>query len=66
VSARREPPIRLRVEVGSAPSPYLLRTAIERRLAGRPFGVGPEDAVAEAVARAVQPRLEEREERPWR
>jgi hypothetical protein len=66
MSASREPGLRLRVEVGSAPSPHLLRAAIESRLAGRTFGAGPEDAVAEAVAAAVRPRLERRVKQPWR
>lgn len=66
MNGRREPGLRLRVEVGSAPSPHLLRSAIERRLAGRARGGTPEDAVAEAVAHAVRTQLEDREERPWR
>ena len=66
MTPRREPGLRLRVEVTSAPSPSVLRAAIEARLAGRTFGGGPEDAVADAVERAVRPRLEQREERPWR
>jgi hypothetical protein len=66
MTAPREQGLRLRVEVPSAPSPYLLRAAIEARLAGRAFGAGPEDAIADAVAQAVRPKLERREERPWR
>jgi hypothetical protein len=58
--------VRLRVEVPSEPSPYLLRAAIEARLAGRTFVAGPEDAVADAVEQAVRPILERREERTWR
>jgi len=46
---------RLRVHVGAAPLPALLRPAIERRLSGRP-APGPEGAVAEAVAAAVAGR----------
>jgi hypothetical protein len=66
MSRRLEAGLRLRVEVGAAPSPHLLRAAIERRLAGGATGAGPEDAVAETVARAVRSRLERPEERPWR
>ncbi|MFN2627074.1 MAG: hypothetical protein ABR569_00370 [Gaiellaceae bacterium] len=47
-------PIRVRVEVRAAPKPGLLRAAIERRLAGTAFPAGPEDVVAQAVARAVR------------
>ena len=57
MTSRREPPLRLRVDVDARPSPHLLRVAIEARLAGRAFGAGPEDAVAAAVAAAVRPRL---------
>jgi hypothetical protein len=57
-------PLRLRVEVETAPSPYLLRAAIARRLAGHPVAAGPERAVAEAVARAVD--VHAGRERPWR
>ncbi len=66
MKGRREAGLRLRVDVAAAPSPHLLRAAIERRLAGGPTGAGPEDAIAETVARAVRSRLEGREERPWR
>jgi hypothetical protein len=54
-------PSRLRVEVGALPNPGLLRAAIEARLAGRPWASGPEAAVADEVARAV----EASGERPW-
>jgi len=63
---RVEAGLRLRVEVGAAPSPHLLRAAIERRLGGGPAGAGPEDVIAETVARAVRARLEKPEGRPWR
>ena len=66
MTAKRQHGLRLRVDVTSAPSPYLLRAAIEARLAGRTFGAGPEDTVADAVERAVRARLERREEQPWR
>ncbi|HEU0195108.1 MAG TPA: hypothetical protein VFQ71_12965 [Gaiellales bacterium] len=56
-------PLTVRVEVPAAPSPGLLRPAIERRVAGGAFPSGPEDAVGRAVARAVR---EARRERPWR
>jgi len=56
--------LRLRVEVGAAPSPYLLRSAIERRLAGRAVAEAAERAVADAVVEAVRARLET--EGPWR
>lgn len=46
-------PLRLRVQVPAAPAPGLLRPAIERRLAGRAFPAGPEDAIGKAVADAV-------------
>jgi len=46
-------PLRVRVEVPTAPVPGLLRSAIERRLAGSAFPAGPEDAVGKAVADAV-------------
>ncbi len=46
-------PLRVRVEVPAAPLPGLLRSAIERRLAGSAFPAGPEDAVGKAVANAV-------------
>jgi hypothetical protein len=51
----------LRVEVEAAPSPGLLRAAIEARLAGRPWASGPEAAVADEVARAVEASRED----PW-
>ena len=57
-------PLRLRVEVDAAPSPYLLRAAIARHLAGHPVSAGPERAVAEAVARAVDAGTGR--EPPWR
>jgi len=59
-----ERPLRLRVEVDAAPSPYLLRAAIARHLAGHPVAAGPERSVAEAVARAVDARAGK--DRPWR
>jgi hypothetical protein len=46
-------PLRVRVEVPAAPTPGLLRPAIERRLRGRAFPAGPEDAIGKAVAHAV-------------
>ena len=49
-------PLRVRVEVPAAPVPGLLRSAIERRLAGSAFPTGPEDAVGKAVADAVAAR----------
>lgn len=45
--------LRVRVKVAAAPAPGLLRPAIERRLAGRAFPAGPEDAIGKAVAEAV-------------
>lgn len=59
-------PVRVRVEVQAAPSPGLLRPAIERRLAGAPFPSGPEDAVARAVADAVRRAARAEEDRRWR
>ncbi|HEY8843209.1 MAG TPA: hypothetical protein VIM23_04830 [Gaiellaceae bacterium] len=47
-------PRHVRVDVAAAPAPGLLRAAIERRLAGGSFPTGPEDAVAQAVARVVR------------
>jgi len=49
----RDQPLRLRVQVATAPAPGLLRRAIERRLAGSAFPAGPEDAIGKAVAAAV-------------
>jgi hypothetical protein len=49
-------PLRVRVEVPVAPAPGLLRSAIERRLAGSAFPAGPEDAVGRAVADAIAAR----------
>lgn len=46
----------LRVDVGAAPEPGLLRPAIEAALAGRAWPSGPEAAVARAVADAVAQR----------
>jgi hypothetical protein len=46
-------PLRVRVEVTAAPTPGLLRPAIERRLRGRAFPSGPEDAIGKAVADAL-------------
>jgi hypothetical protein len=57
-------PLRLRVEVASPPAPGLLRAAIERRVAGGAFPSGPEDAVGQAVARAV--RESQGKEQRWR
>ena len=70
MSERRRLP-RLRFAVGAVPSPHLLRAAIESRLAGRTFPLGPEDAVGAAVAKAVatqpaQPPPEAGEGPPWR
>ena len=45
---------RLRIVTRRAPTPALLRPAIEARLADRPWPDGPEAAVADAVARAVR------------
>jgi hypothetical protein len=53
----------VRVEVGRAPDPFLLRPAIEARLAGRPLLPGPERTIADAVAVAVE-RAKRGE--PWR
>jgi hypothetical protein len=58
-------PLQLRVEVSAAPAPGLLRAAIERRLTGGAFPTGPEDAVAQAVARAVR-EASSAEAGPWR
>lgn len=44
---------RLDVDVGSAPSPGLIRSRIEAALAGRPSEPGPEQAIGQAVADAV-------------
>ena len=55
-------PLRIRLEVPAAPAPGLLRPAIEQRLAGGTFPVGPEDAVGKAVADALAAR--ERETQP--
>jgi hypothetical protein len=52
----------VRVEVGEAPEPGLLRAAIEARLSGRAWPRGPEATVADAVARAVAGS----ERNPWR
>ena len=49
----RDKPLRMRIEVTAAPTPGLLRPAIERRLRGRAFPTGPEDAIGKAVADAV-------------
>jgi len=46
-------PLRVRVEVTAAPTPGLLRPAIERRLTGSAFPTGPEDAIGKAVVDAV-------------
>lgn len=46
-------PLRMRVEVATAPEPGLVRPAIEARLAGVPWPAGPEAVVANAVAVAV-------------
>jgi hypothetical protein len=46
-------PLCVRVEVTAAPTPGLLRPAIERRLRGSAFPTGPEDAIGKAVAEAV-------------
>jgi len=43
----------VRVETDRAPSPFLLRTAIETVLRGGPWPAGPERTVADAVASAV-------------
>lgn len=51
--------LRIRLEVPAAPAPGLLRPAIERRLAGGTFPVGPEDAVGKAVAEALAARERE-------
>ena len=56
-------PLTVRVEVPAAPAPGLLRAAIERRVAGGAFPSAAEDAVGQAVARALR---EARGERPWR
>ena len=45
---------RLDVQVASAPVPGLIRPGIESALAGRALGGGPEAAIAQAVASAVQ------------
>ena len=45
-------------------SPGLLRAAIERRVAGGAFPSGAEDAVGQAVARAV--RESQGKEQRWR
>jgi len=58
-------PVRLRVVVPAAPAPGLLRAAIERRIAGAAFPSGPEDAVGDAVARAVR-AVTDRRASPWR
>ena len=58
--------VRVRVEVQAAPSPGLLRLAIERRLAGAAFPSAPEDAVGRAVAEAVRRARPDEEARPWR
>lgn len=44
----------LRVPVDRAPSPYLLRTAIETVLRGGAWPAGPEATVAQAVVAAVR------------
>jgi hypothetical protein len=46
-------PRTMRVEVAARPDPFLLRSAIEARLAERPLAPGPERAVADAVAAEV-------------
>ena len=50
-------PLRVRVEVTAAPTPGLLRPAIERRLRGRAFPADPEDAIGKAVADAVAAKV---------
>ena len=58
-------PLRIQVETSATPAAGLLRAAIERRLAGDTFPSGPEDQVAQAVARAVRDARRP-EGRPWR
>ena len=58
-------PLSLRVEVPATPAAGLLRAAIARRLAGGAFPSGPEDAVAQAVAKAVREHSSP-ETKPWR
>lgn len=48
----------MNVRVETAPSPFLLRTAIETVLRGGAWPAGPEKAVADAVADAVAQRRE--------
>lgn len=55
-------PLRLRVEVETAPEPGLVRPAIEARLRGAPWPAGPEAIVAQAVADAVAVAAAEPEE----
>ena len=57
----------LRVEVAAVPEPGLLRPAIEAVLAGRGWPSGPEAAVAEAVAGAVERAADAHARRagPW-
>jgi hypothetical protein len=60
-----ERPLRLRVEASARPDPFLLRSAIAARLAGRVFPSRAEDEVAERVAEAVRGRLTGGRS-PWR
>jgi hypothetical protein len=56
--------LELSVTVAAPPEPSLLRAAIEARLRGRPW-LGPEAAVANAVATAVERTRGEREGERW-
>ncbi len=61
----------IRVVVDRPPDPFLLGPAIEARIAGRPWPVGPEAEVADAVARAIDAEgdgdlLDSTEHSTWR
>jgi len=61
----------LRLEVAGTPDPFLLRAAIAARVEGRPWPVGPERTIADAVAAATAPGsagagTSEEPREPWR
>jgi hypothetical protein len=59
-----ERPQDLSLTVAAPPEPSLLRAAIEARLRGRPWP-GPEGAVGDAVAAAIERAQAEREGERW-
>ena len=56
--------LHLRIDVDRAPDPFLLRAAVEARLAGRPWA-GPERVVADRVVAAVTETATETEAGGW-